>query len=142
MAGLTVDEILGVQLNKMSKLTVNTLSSALVKNRGGTLQVTKLPFNVQWSPVFAFITGDFNKDGANDIITGGNFFDVLPFEGRYDASYGDLLLNQASSFISVPSLHSGLQLGGQVRDIKKVRIRGKDFLIIARNNEGLLFYSN
>jgi hypothetical protein len=104
--------------------------------------VTKLPFPVQWSPVFGFISGDFNKDGADDIITAGNFFGVLPYEGRYDASYGNLLLNQSSSFISLPSLQSGLQLDGQVRDIKKIKIRGKDFLIIARNNDSLLFYSN
>ncbi|MFC0772088.1 VCBS repeat-containing protein [Terrimonas alba] len=142
MAGLTVDGILGDKLNEMSKLTVSNLSSVLVKNNKGNLQVTKLPFPVQWSPVFAFVTGDFNRDGADDIITAGNFFGVLPFEGRYDASYGNLLLNQSSSFISLPSLQSGLQLDGQVRDIKKIKIRGKDFLIIARNNDSLLFYGN
>ena len=142
MAGLTVDEILGDKINEMSKLTVSNLSSVLIKNIKGNLQVTKLPFPVQWSPVFGFISGDFNKDGADDIITAGNFFGVLPYEGRYDASYGNLLLNQSSSFISLPSLQSGLQLDGQVRDIKKIKIRGKDFLIIARNNDSLLFYSN
>lgn len=140
MAGLTVDEILGTGFREMKKLSVTSLASVLVRNTKGKLSISELPAPVQWSPIFAFLTGDFNRDGTIDVLSGGNFSGVLPYEGRYDASHGNLLLNNGNSFSSVFPLHSGLSFDGEVRDIKKIRIRDREVFVIARNNKGLLFY--
>lgn len=142
MAGLTVEEILGERLMKLKKMSVTTLASVLVRNTKGRLSLSELPGTAQWSPVFAFFTGDFNGDSTMDVIAGGNFSGVLPYEGRYDASYGSLLLNSGLFFSTVYPLNSGLCFDGEVRDIKKIRVRGRELLMVARNNKRILFYKN
>jgi len=118
------------------------LTSVRIRNRSGVLTPEALPLPVQWSPVFAFATGDFDKNGTADIITAGNFFGVTPFEGRYDAGYGTVLLNDRSSFTALFPLYSGLSLDGEIRDIKKISIRNKEFYLFARNNGNLSIYQN
>jgi hypothetical protein len=142
MAGLTAEEVLGSRLQELKKLTVTTLASVIARNVKGKLRLSELPSSVQWSPVFAFATGDFNGDGNTDILSGGNFFGVLPYEGRYDASYGNVLLNKMSSFSSLFPWQSGLSVRGEIRDIKKIGIRNRPVFMVARNNNNLLFYRN
>jgi len=142
MAGLTAEQILGSRLQELNKLTVTTLASIIVRNVKGKLTLSELLPSVQWSPVFAFLTGDLNGDGKTDIVTGGNFFGVLPYEGRYDAGYGNVLLNNVSSFSSLSPWQSGLSFGGEVRDIKKIWVRNRPVFMVARNNNSLLFYRN
>jgi len=142
MAGLTTSDILGARLQGMKKASVEMLTSVRIRNRSGVLTPEALPLPVQWSPVFAFATGDFDKNGTADIITAGNFFGVTPFEGRYDAGYGTVLLNDRSSFTALFPLYSGLSLDGEIRDIKKISIRNKEFYLFARNNGNLSIYQN
>ena len=52
-----------------------------------------LPQEVQFSPVYAINTSDFDNDGDKDIVMGGNLFNVKPEVGIYDASYGIYLEN-------------------------------------------------
>ena len=102
-----------------------------------------MPPQVQWSSVFSFITGDFNKDGNTDILSAGNFYGVLPYEGRYDAGYGNILLNNGAGFQNVSPLNSGLILEGEIRDIKKLKtVKGKSLYVFARNNDRLIFVKN
>lgn len=141
MAGRNVAEIMGNHLSGLQKRTAATLASVLVKNENRQLKISVLPSPVQWSPVFSFLTDDFNRDGKTDIITGGNFFGVTPYEGRYDASYGSVLLRENHQWKTVPPFHSGLVLEGEVRDIQKLRVAGKGLLyLVARNSNSLQFY--
>jgi hypothetical protein len=143
MAGKTLEDIFGDKLSPLKKLSANLLASVLVKNEKGKLMVSKLPLFVQWSPVFSFITGDFNRDGKTDIISAGNFYGVLPYEGRYDANYGLVLLNNGASFQMCSALHSGLLLEGEIRDIKKLRTAGdKTLFAFSRNDNTIVFYKN
>ena len=143
MAGKTVENILGKNLPSLTKLAASTLSSAIINNVNAKLALTKLPGSLQWSPVFSFATGDFNKDGKTDIMSAGNFYGVLPFEGRYDAGYGTILLNNGTGFLNASPLNSGLILEGEIRDIKKLKtVKGTTLYIFARNNNSLLFVRN
>ena len=58
--------------------------------------------------------------------------------GRYDASYGNLLLNQGKGdFETLPNRESNLDLEGQIRDMKLIKF-GEGYLIIgARNKDNL-----
>ncbi|MEO5891914.1 MAG: VCBS repeat-containing protein, partial [Ferruginibacter sp.] len=141
-AGLTIEEVFGEKLAATKKLSAEILTSVMLINDGkGHYELSKLPMQSQWSPIFGIITGDFNGDKKTDIITAGNFYGVLPYEGRYDAGYGTLLLGEGnSSFSAPPFLQSGLMLPGEVRDIKKIKLVNKgDCLLVAINNGKLIF---
>ena len=79
---------------------------------------------------------------ATDILTAGNFYGVSPYEGRYDADYGNVLLNQKNGSFKIPgSLQTGLMIDGEVRDIKIIKtIKGGSMIAFARNNNSIQFY--
>jgi hypothetical protein len=141
MAGLPVESVFGKQLEHARKMTARMLSSVLVKNKQGKLSLSKLPAQAQWSPIFSFAAGDFNNDGKTDIISAGNFYGVLPYEGRYDAGTGNVWLSDNGSLVAMSPLQSRLTIDGEVRDIKKiVMANASHMLIFARNNNSLVFY--
>jgi len=120
------------------------LSSVVLINDGkGNFSVQQLPKEAQWYPVFSFMTGDFNHDHKTDIICAGNFYGVIPYEGRYDAGFGTLLLGDGKSkFNTIDPLHSGLLAEGEIRDIKEIHF-GMDKVVyaFAGNNQKVIFYS-
>lgn len=141
MAGETAETIMGDRLRQMKKISVTTLASSIVMNRAGNMQISALPSMTQWSPIFAFLPADFDKDGDTDVIAAGNFYGVLPYEGRYDAGNGVYLQNKNAELSETVNLRSGLALQGEIRDIKRIKVSGKGELILAaRNNQDLLFY--
>ena len=77
---------------------------------------------MQWSPVFSFVTADLNQDGTTDIVTAGNFYGVTPYEGRYDASNGTVILNENNGlFKTADPLQTGFMVEGEARDIQIIR---------------------
>ena len=67
------------QLQESSILEANTLSSVILFNEGAfNFTVQKLPLEVQLSPVYAIIASDFDNDGDQDILLGGNLDGVKP----------------------------------------------------------------
>jgi hypothetical protein len=66
----------------------------------------------------------------------------LPYEGRYDAGYGTVLLGTgASGFNTLSPFQSGFMVNGEVRDIKKIKAGlYQTILAVARNNQSILFY--
>jgi hypothetical protein len=140
-AGQTMDQVFGEQLKQAQQLSVATLSSmSLIADGKGKYSIEKLPMQLQWSPVFAFYTDDLNGDKKQDIISAGNFYGVLPYEGRYDAGYGHVLLASANGWQALPIARSGMLLQGEVRDIKRIRLsNGRNCLLVARNNGTMVF---
>jgi hypothetical protein len=136
-AGKTIDEVFNDKLSKMKVFKASMLSSVkLINNGKGKFAISKLPMQVQWSPVFSFLTCDVNGDHHTDILAAGNLYGVLPFEGRYDASSGTLLLNDGKkSFTTINALESGFIADGEVRDIKTIKsLNGRKLVAVARNN--------
>jgi enediyne biosynthesis protein E4 len=144
MAGQTIEAVFGERLQHTKKFTASTLSSVLLLNNGkGNYTMSKLPFGAQWSPLFAFLTGDFNGDHKTDVLAAGNFYGVLPYEGRYDAGYGIFLAGSSSAHFDEASGGSGFMLGGEVRDIKSIKtVLNKTIFAVARNNQPILFYQS
>ena len=144
MAGQTIEEVFGERLQHTKKFTASTLSSVLLLNNGkGNYTMSKLPFGAQWSPLFAFLTGDFNGDHKTDVLAAGNFYGVLPYEGRYDAGYGIFLAGSGGAHFADGSGRSGFMPGGEVRDIKSIKtVLNKTIFAVARNNQTILFYQS
>src|SRR5690606_10505754 len=80
------------QLAKSIRLDAFLMETSVFINDGtGHFTRGALPAEVQFSPVYAIETGDFNGDGNIDLLMGGNLFNAKPETGRYDASYGSFL---------------------------------------------------
>ncbi|MEN8228184.1 MAG: VCBS repeat-containing protein [Bacteroidota bacterium] len=127
------------QLKNSIHLDVYELETCLYINDGlGHFTRKALPIDVQFSPIYAAVVGDYNSDGNPDILLGGNLYNVKPEVGRYDASYGSLLLGDGSGgFNHFPVKNSGLRLDGEIRDMIELQTSRGELLVIARSNDPL-----
>ena len=139
----TIEDIFtGDQLSKSVKLKAFEMRSCVfINNRNGKFTKKPLPAEAQFSPVYGLSVKDFDGDGKADILLGGNLYQSKPEVGIYDASYGLLLKgNGNGNFTAVPAQRSGINIKGAVRDMILVKSRGKDLLIVARNNEAIKIF--
>lgn len=111
-------------------------SMILVNDGKGNFEARPLDNYAQQFPSYAAVTLDLNEDDLPDLLLMGNYFDANIMMGRYDNNFGTLLINRGESrFESVQP--GGEIIGGQVKNIRKIRIAGKEYLAIARNSETL-----
>ena len=118
---------------------VHTLETSLFINNGdGTFTQKGLPKAAQFSPTYGLLVKDIDKDGNLDILMGGNLYGVKPEVGRYDANYGLLLKgNGDATFEPILSKESGFFMKGQVRDLATINVKGKELILVAKNNEAM-----
>lgn len=119
-----------------------TFASSFFENREGTFVSRPLPVQAQTFPIYALESGDFNGDGMVDLLAAGNLYAVQPDLGRYDAGYGIMLAGDGKgNFEAVSHQRSGFLVEGEGRHIDVVRsARGKDILLVARNNMAPLMF--
>ena len=131
------------ELKQATILTVMESRSAVFYNDGkGHFTMQALPIQAQLSPVYASAVYDLNGDGFADIFLGGNFYSLKPQTGRFDASYGTLLLGDSGhQFHNLPPRLSGIFLRGEVRDAVILNPRSfNPILLVARNNENTVLF--
>ncbi|MDB5141757.1 MAG: repeat protein, partial [Mucilaginibacter sp.] len=137
-AGKTVTQIFGDSLTS-SPLITNSFTSGIFYNKGkGDFQFKAFPSSMQVAPIFGFASW---SGAYNGILAGGNFSGVLPYEGRYDADFGDVLQidkKRNTKFISPVS--SGFLLRGEVRDIKTIKTAKGIIYAVAFNNNEIRFF--
>ncbi|MBU9937291.1 MAG: VCBS repeat-containing protein, partial [Ferruginibacter sp.] len=84
VAGKTVDYMFYDLFKDYLELKAETLGSCCFINDGkGNFMKKDLPDEVQLAPVFSFCPLPANDKGA--YLAAGNFYGVVPYEGRYDA---------------------------------------------------------
>ncbi|MFI5139721.1 MAG: VCBS repeat-containing protein, partial [Sphingobacteriales bacterium] len=137
-AGKTVQEVFGDSLST-KPLIANSFTSGVFYNKGGGKFAFKaFPSSMQAAPLFGFTTLSGPDKG---ILGGGNFSGVIPFEGRYDADFGDLLLlDKGNNFKYISPVSSGFLLRGEVRDIKKIKTAQGIIYAVAFNNDKIQFF--
>ena len=115
----------------------NYSSSVLAVNDGkGRFVIQKLPLMTQLSSVNAIESVDINGDGRADLVLGGNMFDFPPQFGRLDGSYGHVLINEGSGKLGwTDPQRSGMTIRGEIKDIKQIRGKDRQYLLIVQNNE-------
>ena len=97
-----------------------------------------IPQEVQFSPIYAINTSDFDEDGDMDIVMGGNLYNVKPEVGIYDASYGVYLENKdGENFVFHPG-GKGFFLKGEIRDILMLE---ENKMLVARNRDSLSLFN-
>ncbi|MCA0132512.1 VCBS repeat-containing protein [Winogradskyella alexanderae] len=122
------------QLTSSTIIEANNLKTVVLENNGDfNFEVKALPKEVQFTPIYAIATSDFDKDGDLDIIMGGNLNGVMPEFGRYDASYGNYLENLGNNIFKHHTTGKGIKIKGEIRDIEIVG----NTVFIAKNNDKL-----
>ncbi len=139
-AGVAMKEVFYGWIDDTRPLMAERLGSALFINNGrGNFTVQDLPKDLQMAPIFSFeklpppaLPGTY--------VCGGNFFDVIPYEGRYDAQPLALFTIDGKNIraLPVPGL-KGPPL--QLRDTKVTRnAKLGDILLVSPNNDALRFF--
>jgi enediyne biosynthesis protein E4 len=139
-AGKKITDVLSEGQLKLATIKqVYTGETLLLLNDGkGNLTAQPLPNEVQFSPVCGAVFIDYDNDGRTDLVMAGNFFDVLPEIGRYDASYGLVLrntgktANKTVAYEAINPAVSGFFVKGQVRQMTRLK-QGQ--LVIVKNND-------
>lgn len=132
-AGVVMKDVFYGWVDTVKPKTAERLGSAVGYGDGkGNFTLKDLPAELQQSPIFSF-----EKMGGSDnrYVSGGNFFDVIPYEGLYDAQALTIFNTRGDSIAAVPS---GIinQVRGQVRDVRLIN----NILVIARNNDSLISF--
>lgn len=139
VAGKSVQYLLDDLFKDYTELKAETLASACFINDGkGNFKKVELSPALQLAPIFSFTQAA--PDNKNNFLASGNFYGVIPYEGRYDALPPTTFVfnkqnNGFESGTCLPILH------GEVRDAKWINsVGGEKVLVVARNNMPLLFF--
>lgn len=136
----TAEDIFGKKsIEKALQLQVHTTVSAAFLNKADQFEQIELPAEAQLSRIFGLQVEDFDGDGNLDILAGGNFYWSKPEIGINDGSKGVLLKGVGDGrFIAVPMAQSGLQIPGEIREIRSMRQGQDEFLLVSRLNDSLV----
>jgi enediyne biosynthesis protein E4 len=137
-AGKTLDELFGKEEIKKAKRTeAFTLQSSVLWNSDGKLELEPLPEFLQAAPLFSF-SSFTSTDGTVNYLAAGNFYEVSPFEGRYDA-----MLPTAFHFEKKKAVFGEYILEkGCIRKMNPLKlVSGQTGFLFAKNNEALALVS-
>jgi hypothetical protein len=143
-AGKTMKELFPERLLNNSIIEEATcFESSIFINLGqGTFKRIPFPVEIQFSTVRDFLIEDFDRDGDPEILIGGNYYPVIPYLGRSDASYGWMLDMQGEAdYTVVPPVKSGFQVQGEIRDLEMVHAGNLRMVVAGVNDrEPGIFY--
>jgi len=144
-ASQTINDIFSEEdLKDALVLKASVFASCYMENKGNNqFELSPLPREAQFSPIYEICSGDYNQDGNPDIILAGNFFGTRIRFGEYDANKGLLLTgNGKGDFTVMNDIQSGFHIDGEVRDIADVTLAsGKNILVFAINNDSVKLYA-
>lgn len=142
---MTLQELLGESMAKLTRLEIATLASAVFLNRGDHFISRPLPAEAQFSPAFGIVAADWDGDGADDLFLSQNNFGVGMGMTRQDAGRGLWLRGDGQGqFHPVPGQTSGLLLYGEQRGcaVSDFDADGRVDLAVAQNNEQTKLFRN
>lgn len=132
VAGKDVKYVFYDLFKNYTEATAEVLGSScfLGDGKGGFRRID-LPGELQLAPMMAILQDPLAKQPT--YIAGGNFYGVLPYEGKYDALlptrfYYD---NKKENFV----IGSVTPVKGEVRDLQWIKRGGVEELMVGRNNE-------
>ncbi|MGW9684176.1 VCBS repeat-containing protein [Flagellimonas sp. 2504JD1-5] len=138
-AGKEIKEILDTEaLKNVQTLSVTELRSGYLKNEAGTFTFVPFSFELQVSPIMAFLSHDFDNDGHAEVLVGGNYFGVKPYHGRFDSFPGALIKNENNVILGN---RLGLDFNQKsLRHLGILPFKDKEYLLAVFNNEKAQLY--
>jgi hypothetical protein len=138
-AGQTIEQIFpSDQLKKSVLFEVNELGSGYLKERNGKYTFMRFPNELQVSPILAQVKFDFDLDGKDELLLGGNYFGVQPFHGRF-GSFGGAVLKSNGAILKGNAV--GLDLFNySVRHLNVITLNENPYLLVTVNNGNVQLY--
>ena len=118
------------------------METSVMWNKEDSLILEALPLEAQISPVFAIVAEDLDQDGHKDLWLGGNFYGLKPEVGYNNASRGVFLKGSSGNFQYIPSLETGIEVSGEVRDAAVFKGPEGIRILVARNNMNALIFES
>lgn len=132
-AGKRIEEVFSDdQLKKAALYEVRQLASGYLKNENGSFKFVELPIELQISPIMAQLKYDFDSDGREEVLLGGNYFGVQPFHGRYGSFSGAIIKNESKI---LRGNAAGLNFFNRsVRHFNVIHFKNNNYLLVTVNN--------
>jgi len=93
---------------------------------------------LQISPIMEQLKYDFDSDGKEEILLGGNYFGVQPYHGRY-GSFAGAIVKSEKEILEGRTI--GLNLFNQsVRQFNIISVKEDKYLLVTINNDGVQVY--
>ncbi len=138
-AGKSVPDIIrDGKWGKPTVLAVEELRSGYLENVDGQFEFKAFAQPLQLAPIMDFCVYDFDSDGRNEALAGGNYFGVKPFHGRL-GSFPGALIERKDEVLMGNKL--GLDLMGKsVRNLNVLSVGTDTYLFVTIHNENLQVY--
>ena len=133
MAGKSIQEILDKKtLRQGSLFEVNELRSGILFNDEGTFSFTPFRQDLQVAPITAFVSYDFDQDGREEVLAGGNYFGVKPYHGRFGSFSGAMIAGKNDVILGH---EMGIDLSQKsVRHLHILQMNGRPYVLVTYNN--------
>lgn len=133
MAGKSMEEILDRKVLQQGKLfEVNELRSGMLINENGTYRFTPFGQELQLAPITAFLAYDFDQDGQEEVLAGGNYFGVKPYHGRFGSFSGAMIAGKNDVILGH---EMGMDLSQKsVRHMQMIQLNGKSYVLVTYND--------
>lgn len=141
----SVAEILGDRFALLKELSVATLDSTLLLNRGDHFVASSLPWEAQLSPAFGLSVSDLDGDGHEDIFLSQNFFGTIPETPIQASGLGLWLRGDGKGhFTAVSPSDSGIRIFGEQRGcaVADYDADGRVDLVVTQNSGLTKLYHN
>ena len=136
-ANKDIHELLGNFLDKALVKSISYVKSYMAINEGkGVFILKELPKEVQLSTANDILVYDINNDSYLDLIIVGNKNGFQAQFGQMDCNPGIVLINdKKGGFEVLSNASSGIFIPGVSKQILNIKQKGKEYFIVARNNE-------
>jgi enediyne biosynthesis protein E4 len=134
VAGETVQYMFYDLFKDYREWKADTLASMFFINNGkGQFSMQPMPAALQVSPLFAL---SISLDGKS-LAAGGNFYGVVPYEGRYDGMLLSSYTIGKQAFMQRPAVEYPA-LSGEIRDVRWLMVQDEPMLLVARSGGTLM----
>jgi enediyne biosynthesis protein E4 len=137
----SMDDLFTQSILKDSKVfQVRVLASILLLSGERGYSHIELPRGAQYSPIYSLLVSDLDKDGIQDLVAGGNQYNVKPQFGRQDASNGWFFKGNLNKGLFTFAPGRDLNVKGQIRDIEIVEVSGVKYILFTKHEDHLEIY--
>ncbi len=136
-AGASIKDMLGAKVQ--AKYQVTELRSGYLENENGQYVFHAFPTEAQLYPIFALTTLAHHP---NNVIVAGNYSEVKPQMGSYNAGKGSVIKIGKDQDIVLSPTESGLILPHEVRDLQWLDSNQGEHLIVINNNSPIQLYES